>query len=227
MTHRTETFLTGFVALILAALFAFSPAGTNPTLRGYQFFEQTVPEHKATIQLAGSGLRRMIDSGGLRRGATNTGAGYPALARPTANSQGNVILGDLDNLGRPTGVTSTITGDMIGTGTSANPTIRPPGFSGGANNHSRGHLLANILGGSGTDARNLVTLFQRHANSPNMRHFETQVRNAVDGGQVVNFRAVPIYSDNNSVPTGVTMTARGSGGFDLDVSIQNINGMAQ
>ena len=60
-----------------------------------------------------------------------------------------------------------------------------------------------------------------------MRHFETQVRNAVDGGQVVNFRAIPIYDGNNPVPVGVTMTARGSGGFDLDVSIQNINGLDQ
>ena len=60
-----------------------------------------------------------------------------------------------------------------------------------------------------------------------MRHFETQVRDAVDDGQVVNFRAIPIYDGNNSVPVGVTMTARGSGGFDLDVSIQNINGLAQ
>ena len=152
---------------------------------------------------------------------------YPPLARPNANSQGNVILGDLDDLGRPTGVISTITRDMIGTGSSANPTIRPPGFEGGANNHARGHLLANILGGSGNDARNLVTLFQRNANSPNMRHFENQVRNAVDGGQVVNYRAIPIYSGNNSVPIGVTLTARGSGGFDLDVSIQNINGLGQ
>ncbi len=164
---------------------------------------------------------------GVGLDAPNGGSGYPKLARPNANSQGNVILGDLDDLGRPTGVTSTITSDMIGTGSSASSTIRPPGFAGGANNHSRGHLLANILGGSGTDARNLVTLFQRHANSPNMRHFETRVRNAVDGGQVVNFRAIPVYNGNNPVPVGVTMTARGSGGFDLDVSIQNINGLAQ
>ncbi|PXW72726.1 hypothetical protein C7964_101842, partial [Loktanella sp. PT4BL] len=88
----------------------------------------------------------------LSGGAPNGGASYPPLARPNANSQGNVILGDLDDLGRPTGVTSTITQDMIGTGSSASSSFRPPGFEGGANNHSRGHLFANILGGSGTDA---------------------------------------------------------------------------
>lgn len=151
----------------------------------------------------------------------------PPLARPSINASGNVILGELDDLGRPTGVVATITEDMIGTGSAANPAIRPPGFAGGANNHSRGHLLANIFGGSGTDARNLVTLFQRNANSPNMRHFENQVRSAIDGGEVVNFRVIPIYSGNSSIPAGVTMTARGSGGFNLDVSIQNINGLAQ
>ena len=50
---------------------------------------------------------------------------------------------------------------------------------------------------------------------------------AVDSGEVVNFRAIPIYNGSDPVPTGVTMTARGSGGFDLDISIQNINGLAQ
>ncbi|MEL6837867.1 MAG: filamentous hemagglutinin N-terminal domain-containing protein [Pseudomonadota bacterium] len=198
--------------------------------RAFTPVSQSVDDAGRFIVRNADGATGYLDDGGRfvpTGAAPNTGAGYPALARPTANSQGNVILGDLDDLGRPTGVTSTITSDMIGTGTSASSTIRPPGFAGGANNHSRGHLLANILGGSGTDARNLVTLFQRHANSPNMRHFETQVRIAVDGGQVVNFRAVPIYRGDNPVPVGVTMTARGSDGFDLDVSIQNINGLAQ
>jgi len=151
----------------------------------------------------------------------------PPLARPSIIASGNVILGELDDIGKPSGVVATITEDMIGTGSAANPAIRPPDFAGGANNHSRGHLLANILGGSGTDARDLVTMFKRNANSPNMRHFENQKRSAIDGGEVVNFRVIPIYSGNRSIPSGVTMTARGSGGFNLDVSVQNINGLAQ
>ena len=157
--------------------------------------------------------------------ATNSGTPYPNLARPTASTPANTILGDLDELGRPTGVVSTITPNSLGTGTPANPSIRPPGFEGAASNHARGHLLARILGGAGDDARNLVTLFQRNANHPNMSSFERQVHAAVRNGETVSFRAIPVYTGNNPMPTGVTLTARGSNGFDLDVSIPNVNGL--
>ena len=86
-------------------------------------------------------------------------------------------------------------------------------------------LLANMLGGMGDHARNLVTLFQRNANHPNMSSFERQVRSAVQAGETVNYRATPIYSGNNLMPTGVMLTARGSSGSNLDVSIPNINGV--
>src|SRR5262249_48487562 len=42
---------------------------------------------------------------------------------------GRIEYGPLDALGRPTGVRATITEDMIGTGTAANPSITPPGWS--------------------------------------------------------------------------------------------------
>ncbi|NKD55998.1 MULTISPECIES: DNA/RNA non-specific endonuclease [unclassified Haematospirillum] len=156
---------------------------------------------------------------------TNTGAGYPDLARPTALTPANTILGDLDNLGRPTGVSAIINRGSLGTGTPANPAISPPGFGGQGANHARGHLLARMLGGAGDDARNLVTLFQRNANHPNMSSFERQVQHAVRSGETVNFRAVPIYTGSNMMPVGVTLTARGSGGFYLDISIPNISGV--
>ncbi|MBR7628464.1 DNA/RNA non-specific endonuclease [Aeromonas popoffii] len=103
--------------------------------------------------------------------------------------------------------------------------IRPPGFEGAASNHACGHLLANSLGGAGNDARNLVTLFQRNANHPNMSSFERQVRVAVQGGETMKFRAVPVYSGSDPMPIGVTLSARGSDGFTLDVSIPNVNGV--
>lgn len=92
-------------------------------------------------------------------------------------------------------------------------------------NHARGHLLVNSLGGAGNDARNLVTLFQRNANHPNMSSFERQVNNAVKNGETVNFRVIPIYTGSNPLPTGVTLTARGSNGLNLDVSIPNVSGV--
>lgn len=48
---------------------------------------------------------------------------------------------------------------------------------------------------------------------------------AVQGGETVSYRAIPIYTGSNPMPTGVTLTARGSGGFNLDISIPNINGV--
>ncbi len=56
-----------------------------------------------------------------------------------------------------------------------------------------------------------------------MRSFETKVQQAVKNGETVNYRVVPIYIDNNPMPTG-TMSATGSNGFKLDVSIPNVNG---
>jgi filamentous hemagglutinin len=150
---------------------------------------------------------------------------YPSLAKPSPNAPSNVIFGELDSLGRPTGVTAVLREDSLGGGSSANPAIRPPGFEGQPANHARGHLLANSLGGSGDDARNLVTLFQRNANHPNMSSFERQVRGAVQSGETVSYRAVPTYTGTNPMPTGVTLSARGSGGFTLDVSIPNISGV--
>ncbi|MDP9503787.1 DNA/RNA non-specific endonuclease, partial [Pseudomonas protegens] len=150
---------------------------------------------------------------------------YPSLAKPSPNAPSNVILGELDSLGRPTGVTAVLREDSLGGGSSANPAIRPPGFEGQPANHARGHLLANSLGGAGDDARNLVTLFQRNANHPNMSSFERQVRGAVQSGETVSYRAVPIYTGTNPMPIGVTLSARGSGGFTLDVSIPNVSGV--
>jgi DNA/RNA non-specific endonuclease len=137
--------------------------------------------------------------------------------------QGSIRYGELDELNRPTGVQATITRDMIGTGTPANKSITPPGWSGNGNtyNEARGHLLGNQLGGSGDDVRNLVTLQQRPANSPVMRDFETQVRRAVENGQVVEYSSTPIYNGSNPVPRGVTLNGQGNGGFNLGGTVLN------
>ncbi|WP_204902516.1 hypothetical protein [Clostridium estertheticum] len=47
------------------------------------------------------------------------------------------IYGELDSLVRPTGINATITRDMIGTGSSARSSIKPPGFLGGVEGHAR------------------------------------------------------------------------------------------
>jgi len=141
---------------------------------------------------------------------------------PTVES-GSISYGALDELGRPSGVNATITQDMIGTGTPANPEINPPGWSGNGTlfNEARGHLLGAQLGGSGDIAENLVTLQQNPANTPIMRDFETSVRIAAENGETVNYFVTPIYDGTSLVPRGITLSASGSGGFDLDVTILN------
>ncbi len=147
----------------------------------------------------------------------------PDLAVPAADAAGQITYGALNADKQATGIEATITADMLNTGSSAKASIEPPGWGGGAANHSRGHLLARMLGGSGTDETNLVTLFQRNANSPVMRDFEEAVYRAVQAGETVNYRATPIYADDG-MPTHVVLTARGSDGFDMQVTIVNRDG---
>lgn len=166
-----------------------------------------------------------LNLGSLRDSVAGDAVGYPLGERVagTAQQQGSITYLPFDSLGRPTGVQATITEDMIGTGTKASQDIIPPGWSGNGIdfNEARGHLLGAQLGGSGDIAENIVTLEQNPANSPVMRGFEIQVRNAVEGGQVVEYSVSPIYNGDNLVPRGVTINASGSGGFNLNVTVLN------
>lgn len=49
----------------------------------------------------------------------------------------------------------------------------------------------------------------------------------MQSGETVSYRAVPIYTATNPMPTGVALSALGSGGFNLDVSIPNVSGVKQ
>ena len=159
-------------------------------------------------------------------GSRKKGGGGGAEISPLAGLKmkpGQINYGSMDSLGRPTGIRAIITAAMIGTGTKANSRIEPPGWQGGDHNQARGHLLGKQLGGSGDERKNLVTLTHRGCNTPYMRDFENAVRDAVEGGQNVDYRVTPIYEGNNPVPVGVTMEARGDGNppFHLSTSVPN------
>jgi len=139
-------------------------------------------------------------------------------------AEGIVSFSKPDSLGRPTGVTAIITKSMIGSGSAANHNIRPPGFKGGGPNspgHARGHLLGNQLGGSGNDERNLVTLFQNPTNTPIMRDIENEVRKAVVSGETVEYSVTPLYKDNEKIPFGITIFAKGDKGLLIHYTIFN------
>ena len=148
----------------------------------------------------------------------------PAVAKikpPLPPASPGTALGELDALGRTTGASATITKEMIGTGTAASRSIKPAGFLGGNANQARGHLISRLLGGSGTDARNLATIYQNPVNTPIMRGFEQQVAGAVRAGETVQYTVQPIYRGTELIPRAFTLRATGSGGFRLHVSILN------
>ncbi|WP_165950563.1 DNA/RNA non-specific endonuclease [Actinomadura sp. GC306] len=136
----------------------------------------------------------------------------------------------LDSQGRATGARAQYcsAGDLAG-GSPARKSILPSGWprdaAGKPNNSkrvfSRGHLIGAQLGGSGSDPRNLITIYQRMNNS-SMKKYENIVRRAVeDEGQQVYYEVRPVYSSHAGRPSAVHMLARGNDGLFFNVTIQN------
>lgn len=234
-----------------AMLDEVNPDGIEGFLLGSPYIGVTLDEdgELAFIEVQENGLGSGLVRGlvGAGRGLSVAQAGARAAARlpaavraplsrlglvpgatrlpraPAPPTRPGTALGSLDDLGRPTGAAATVTRETLGSGTRAARGIRPPGYDATAG-HARGHLIGRQLGGSGTDSRNLVTLFQRPANSPVMRGFENQVRAAAEAGEAVRYTAVPVYRGTEAIPRAVTLSARGSRGFRLDVTVLNKGG---
>jgi DNA/RNA non-specific endonuclease len=138
------------------------------------------------------------------------GEAKPQLAPPT-QERPSIRYGQTNSMGQATGVNATIVAPMLGTGSKANRRNQPPGWSGNGNkyNESRGHLLANNLGGAGNRKENIVTLTQTPSNSPDMRTFEHSVARRVKNGEVVEYFATPLYGDAPA-PGAVLLTAHGA-----------------
>ena len=145
---------------------------------------------------------------------------------PFGLSTCNIKYGELDHLGRPTGVYARLDKTMINTGTHANPDIQPPGFiTGKDSNRARGHLLGRQLGGSGDDVRNLVTIQQRPTNTPVMSKIEGNIRKALERGEIIDMNVTPIYKGDCRIPAGITIKASGNQGFFEHVTVLNPPGM--
>ncbi|MEV6420624.1 RHS repeat-associated core domain-containing protein [Streptomyces sp. NPDC051662] len=136
-----------------------------------------------------------------------------------------------DEHGRPYEMNATITRDMLDEGTDARNSLKPPGFIHGIDyNQARGHMLANMLGGSGDTLDNLFTITQNPTNSPHMRDLEQSIYNAVAvDGETVTYNVYLEYTDDkkDSVPKWIQMEAHGSGGFHLDAQFENPDHAAQ
>ena len=135
----------------------------------------------------------------------------PDLAHPVIK-QATVRYGQPTALGQATRVMATLTAPMLAFGTKTDRRQKPPGWQGNGDefNEARGHLLAKQLGGSGRDPRNLVTQTQKPSNSPQMRDFEDGVKRRVQGGEVVEYSAIPLYSAGALPPARILLSALGS-----------------
>ena len=116
-----------------------------------------------------------------------------------------------DSLNRPRGVLSVITRSRLDTGSQASQYIEPPGWSGDGNlfNEARGHLQANMLGGSGRDSRNLVTLEDKPLNNRWMKLVENEVYRHVKDVEPVLYQVVPEYKGTNLAPIRIHIQAIG------------------
>lgn len=130
-------------------------------------------------------------------------------AELTPSPKGWIEYGPLSQ-GRATKANAVIVKSMIGTGTVADPSLRPAGFISGQApyGHARGHLIGRQLGGSGRTMQNLVTLYQNPVNTPYMTKYENIVRRAAEEGNQVRYRTVPNYKKGQEMPVSVTMEAR-------------------
>ncbi|MBQ2935760.1 MAG: DNA/RNA non-specific endonuclease, partial [Lachnospiraceae bacterium] len=176
---------------------------------------------KDDVKNLSSHIREKLRNGGTLTDQECRVANQLGIDVGRKSGRGSVTYGELDSLGRTTGIEATITLDMIGTGSPAKSSIKPAGFGGQAQGHARGHLLGNQLGGSGSDPRNLVTIYQNPVNHPVMSSIEANVRRAVEGGQIVNYKVTPIYEGNSLIPRGITIQAQGSGGLNIYQTILN------
>jgi RHS repeat-associated protein len=115
----------------------------------------------------------------------------------------------VDDQGRPTGASGTLTRRDLRPTDSSPPTIDPPGWQGGDHpyHQQRSHIVADTLGGSGDDARNIVALTDG-ANHPGMSTVEGQVRRFIQqNGGPVEYTVDVNYQDNHKTPSSVRIRA--------------------
>jgi DNA-entry nuclease len=142
---------------------------------------------------------------------------------------GWAVYGNLDDWNRVTTMDAMVTPNMYDTGTDADSRILPTGWkkseqnAGNPEQLNRGHLLADVLGGSGEDWRNLVTLY-RNANYPTMYFAaEDMVKTAIQHGTVVRYRVTPIFMEEELMCKGLHIMAKSVTDNSIDLNVYVFN----
>ena len=151
--------------------------------------------------------------GGARLGAhVQRPQAPPQRVTPPSQQQPALRFGLPTASGQATRTNSTITREQLGTGSKPANSIKPPGWQepipGQRSDQERGHLHANVLGGTGKDFRNLVTI-PKKINSA-MWRFEKNIRDRVKEGEVIEYQVQPIYDKAGEPPSLISMTATGT-----------------
>jgi RHS repeat-associated protein len=139
-----------------------------------------------------------------------------------------VTPGELDDQGRPTGASGTLTRRDLRPTDSSPAKVDPPGWVGGGHpdHQQRSHLLADTLGGSGTDVRNIVALTDG-SNHPGMSTVEGKVRRHIQkNGGPVKYTVTVNYKNNHKTPSSVHIVATDKNGKVI-VDKKVVNGKRQ
>lgn len=107
-------------------------------------------------------------------------------------------------------------------GSPASNDIKPRGFNQLGAKWERCHLIANSLGGSGRDARNLFAC-PRFTNVPVMSHYEDKLRNYLQKNPqaLVKYEVSLTYTNAADYPTSVRMRATEGSTLLFDVRFNN------
>ncbi|CZQ81790.1 dna/rna non-specific endonuclease [Trichococcus palustris] len=159
----------------------------------------------------------------------NGGKSTFTVAELQYDGVGWAVYGNLDEWNRVTTMNAMVTPDMYDTGTDADSRILPSGWKKSGQNEgnpeqlNRGHLLADVLGGSGEDWRNLVTLY-RNANYPTM-YFAAEdiVNTAIQHGSVVRYRVTPIFMGEELMCEGLHIMAKSVTDNSVDLNVYVFN----
>ncbi|NMG10280.1 DNA/RNA non-specific endonuclease [Brasilonema sp. UFV-L1] len=184
-------------------------SGHLPRGRGYKTRSQTQPPEPGNRQnapghVAITGLQNLVDA---HRGETRLPDEVPRFlpsGRRVAPTGGYIIYKGIVN-GQRKGVTARITPSMLRQGSPAQYDF--PFFTRRTGHYIvRAHLLARVLGGDGSNPRNLVPLYHYRNNLPMYQDIERRILKHVEKRGVVNFSATPEYRRPANDPLSVLPT---------------------
>lgn len=130
-----------------------------------------------------------------------------------------IIYRYTDSWGRSRGIFARLNEWNMGGGSPVPPYIKVPGCHPEAG-LTRGHLLGDMLGGSGVCLTNLTPIY-RLVNVSQMKRIECRIRDAVRAGETVDYRVTPIFEGNSLIPKYIKIEAKGDQDLEIKQTLDN------